>query len=106
MPDTKETTVEENLHILFQLQYHDSKLDEIQILKGELPMEVSDLEDEITVLETRLANLENNIKDLEENKKASKRCHAGSININIEQMQCTSIDYCTRHESAFSNTIA
>lgn len=47
MAAVKDFSVEEKLVTLLRLQKIDSKLDEIQILKGELPMEVSDLEDEI-----------------------------------------------------------
>ena len=47
MAATKEYSVEEKLKALVHLQKIESKLDEIQILKGELPMEVKDLEDEI-----------------------------------------------------------
>ena len=46
MANVKEYSVEEKLASLVNLQKVDSKLDEISILKGELPMEVSDLEDE------------------------------------------------------------
>ena len=49
MAHVKEFSVEEKLTALVTLQKIESKLDEIQILKGELPMEVADLEDEITV---------------------------------------------------------
>ena len=43
MPAVKDYSVEEKLSSLVKLQKIDSKLDQIQILKGELPMEVSDL---------------------------------------------------------------
>ena len=52
----KELTVEEKLQQLWDLQQIDTKIDKIQILKGELPIEVKDLEDEIESLNTRLAN--------------------------------------------------
>jgi len=55
-------TVEQKLRGLFVLQKIDSKIDEIAVLKGELPMEVNDLEDEIIGLKTRLSNLEGTIK--------------------------------------------
>jgi len=42
-----------------------TKIDEIQILKGELPMEVADLEDEIAGLETRTKKLRTGVKDAE-----------------------------------------
>ena len=60
----KELTVAEKLKNLFDLQVLDSKIDEIAILRGELPMEVSDLEDEIKGLETRIGKLQRNVDDL------------------------------------------
>jgi predicted nucleic acid-binding Zn-ribbon protein len=60
-----EITVAEKLKTLYQLQLIDSQISEIEILKGELPMEVSDLEDDIAGLETRLEKTENNIKELQ-----------------------------------------
>lgn len=50
-------SVEERLKDLFDLQTIDSKVDEIKILKGALPIEVKDLEDEIVGLNTRLSKL-------------------------------------------------
>ena len=47
MSTVKEFSVEEKLSSLVKLQKIESKMDEIQVLKGELPMEVRDLEDEI-----------------------------------------------------------
>lgn len=60
-----EKTVEEKMRELYRLQQIDSKIDEIEILKGELPMEVSDLEDEIAGLDTRINRLEAQVKDLQ-----------------------------------------
>ena len=57
-------TVAETLKEIYSLQLIDSSIDEIQILKGELPMEVSDLEDEVAGLETRIGRLGDGIKDL------------------------------------------
>lgn len=65
MATVKEYSVEEKLAALLQLQKIDSKLDEISILKGELPMEVSDLEDELEGLNTRLTNIEDEIGGIE-----------------------------------------
>jgi len=65
MAKTTEISIEEKLRQLYTLQKIDSKIDEIEVLKGELPMEVSDLEDEITGLETRLKNLNETVKDIE-----------------------------------------
>lgn len=61
----KELTVKEKLEQLYKLQKVDSKLDEIKIMKGELPMEVSDLEDDIAGLNTREAKLKEIIADLD-----------------------------------------
>jgi len=72
MPTVKDFSVEEKLTALVKLQKVDSKLDEIGILKGELPMEVSDLEDEIQGLHSRQMRIEeeiNGISDFIEKKK-------------------------------------
>ncbi len=65
--EQKETTIEERLKLLYALQITDSKIDRIRTLRGELPLEVQDLEDEIAGLNTRIQNYENEIKELEEN---------------------------------------
>ena len=52
----KEYTVEEKLSTLYQLQTMMTEIDKIKTLRGELPLEVQDLEDEIAGLETRLQN--------------------------------------------------
>ena len=54
MATVKELTIKESLQHLYNLQKIHTKIDEINILKGELPMEVSDLEDEVAGLETRI----------------------------------------------------
>ena len=80
MAHVKEFSVEEKLSSLLTLQKIESKLDEIQILKGELPMEVSDLEDEIQGLharETRIEEEINGINDfIEQKKNAIKEAQA------------------------------
>jgi predicted nucleic acid-binding Zn-ribbon protein len=60
-----EITVAEKLKTLYQLQLIDAQIGEIEVLKGELPMEVSDLEDDIVGLETRLEKTVNNVKELQ-----------------------------------------
>ena len=62
----KETTVEEKLKSLFSLQQIDSSIDKIKIIRGELPLEVADLEDEVAGLETRIAKLTEEVKNLDE----------------------------------------
>ncbi|RFM26135.1 zinc ribbon domain-containing protein [Deminuibacter soli] len=66
MATVKDFSVEEKLSALVRLQKIDSKLDEIQILKGELPMEVSDLEDEIAGLNSRRTRIEEEINGITE----------------------------------------
>ena len=66
MATVKEYSVEEKLSSLVRLQKIDCKLDEIKILKGELPMEVSDLEDEILGLHSRQTRIEEEINGIQE----------------------------------------
>ncbi|VAW27373.1 FIG137478: Hypothetical protein [hydrothermal vent metagenome] len=54
----QEVSVEQKLTALFNLQQIDSQIDKIKIVRGELPLEVEDLEDEIAGLETRMANFQ------------------------------------------------
>ncbi len=61
----QESTIAEKLTLIWELQKIDSQLDEIQILKGELPMEVADLEDEIEGLSTRITKLKGSLKESE-----------------------------------------
>ncbi|HNY03541.1 MAG TPA: C4-type zinc ribbon domain-containing protein [Bacteroidales bacterium] len=51
-----EITIEKKLIALYNLQQVDSQIDKIRIIRGELPLEVQDLEDEIAGLETRIEN--------------------------------------------------
>ena len=60
----KEYTVEEKLKSLYDLQTILSEIDRIKTLRGELPLEVQDLEDEIAGLETRIKNFHTEIEDL------------------------------------------
>jgi len=66
MANVKEYSVEEKLTSLVTLQKIESKLDEIHILKGELPMEVADLEDEIQGLHSRQLRIEEEINGVTE----------------------------------------
>lgn len=61
--DDKDISVEEKLRALYELQSVVSEVDKIKTLRGELPLEVQDLEDEITGLKTRLTNLDIEIKN-------------------------------------------
>lgn len=61
-----EVSVESKLKTLYKLQQIDSSIDRIQIVQGELPLEVSDLEDEVTGLDTRIKNFTNELNALED----------------------------------------
>lgn len=63
--DKSEFTTEEKLQALFQLQLIDSEIDKIRIVRGELPMEVNDLEDEIAGLQTRIANYTEEVESMQ-----------------------------------------
>jgi predicted nucleic acid-binding Zn-ribbon protein len=66
MATVKDFSVEEKLVALLTLQKIDSKGDEIKTLKGELPMEVKDLEDEIAGLQTRIANIDHEVASIDD----------------------------------------
>ena len=63
---TEEISVEEKLKALFVLQQIDSKIDKIRTVRGELPLEVRDLEDLVAGLETRINNYSEEMKTLED----------------------------------------
>ena len=64
MAKKKEVTVEERLRALYDLQLIDSRIDEIRNVRGELPLEVRDLEDEVAGLNTRLEKLEASLETI------------------------------------------
>lgn len=65
--EVAEISVEEKLRTLYQLQVINSDVDKIRTLRGELPLEVQDLEDEIVGLETRIEKYAEEVKSLEHN---------------------------------------
>lgn len=60
-----DATVESKLRALFNLQRIDSKIDKIRFIRGELPLEVKDLEDTVTGLQTRIEKLQDDINKYE-----------------------------------------
>ena len=78
--EEQEITVERKLIELYTLQQIDSKIDKIRIIRGELPLEVQDLEDEIAGMETRIAKfneeLEKFAKDIVDYKNKIKEATA------------------------------
>ncbi len=61
-----EQTVEQKLEALYELQTIHSKVDKIRQTRGELPMEVADLEDDVAGLETRIQKIKSDLDDLED----------------------------------------
>ncbi len=76
----KEATVAEKLDSLYNLQLIDSEIDRIRTVRGELPLEVQDLEDELAGLDTRIAKMEDEINaldtDVSDRKNANKEAEA------------------------------
>lgn len=65
MANTKELSVEEKLRAIYALQLIDSKIDEIRNVRGELPLEVEDLEDEVAGLTKRLEKLNEDLNSID-----------------------------------------
>jgi predicted nucleic acid-binding Zn-ribbon protein len=63
--DPTDLSVEDKLKTLFQLQTALSSIDEKRALRGELPLEVQDLEDEIEGLNTRVEKIQNEISEFQ-----------------------------------------
>jgi uncharacterized protein len=82
-------SIEKQLTTLYTLQLIDKKLDNLRNVRGELPMEVKDLEDEIIGLETRIENIESTIdegkKSIEERK--TKINEANTLILKYENQQ-------------------
>ena len=89
MAKKKEVTVEQKLRALYDLQLIDSRIDEIQSVRGELPLEIEDLEDEIAGLNTRISNLEEDVSNLETDIKGKKNtiAEAGELVKKYEEQQ-------------------
>lgn len=79
-PGVAEVSIEEKLTALYGLQQIDSQIDKIRIIRGELPLEVQDLEDEIEGLQTRIDKHQEEVKNYEkqinEKKQAIKESKA------------------------------
>lgn len=82
-------SVEERLRALYSLQLVDSEIDKIKTLRGELPLEVQDLEDDIAGLETRLGNLREEVVVLEKSvqKKNNEIIEAETLIKKYEEQQ-------------------
>lgn len=78
--EATDVTIEKKLVALYNLQQVDTEINKIRIVRGELPLEVQDLEDEIEGLETRITNLQAEVDQLDvsvkEKKAGIKECQA------------------------------
>jgi predicted nucleic acid-binding Zn-ribbon protein len=61
-----EQSVEQKLKALYELQTIHTQVDKLRQVRGELPMEVADLEDEVAGLDTRIQKIKNDLDDLED----------------------------------------
>lgn len=79
-----DVTIEKKLQDLWKIQQIDTKLDNLNALMGELPMEVSDLEDEIVGLETRVQHIDEEVKEIQD-EIASRKNSIKDFNKQIEK---------------------
>ena len=93
MAATKELSVEEKLRAIYDLQLIDSRIDEIRNVRGELPLEVEDLEDEVAGLSNRAEKLKSDLESMEEQIKAKKNA--------IEEHQEAIKKYTKQQDSVF-----
>jgi len=82
--DPQDFSVEEKLKNLYQLQTMLSEIDQIKTLRGELPLEVQDLEDEIEGLTTRIEKIQNDMAALKE-EITRRRLSIQENNLSIER---------------------
>ena len=95
MANTKELSVEEKLRALYDLQLIHTRIDEIRNVRGELPLEVEDLEDEVTGLSARSEKLKADLEVIEEQIKDKK--------IAIEDHQAAIKKYSKQQENVRNN---
>ena len=91
----KEVSVEDRLRTLFKLQMYLSEIDAIKTLRGELPLEVADLDDEIAGLGTRINKFELDLKEIESNSLQQK--------LKIETSNAKIVKYNTQLENVRNN---
>ena len=82
--DPNELSVEEKLRALYQLQSMLSEIDKIKTLRGELPLEVQDLEDEVAGLGTRIEKIQKEIAELKANV-VNKKIEIEAAKVSVEK---------------------
>ena len=93
--EPQELTVEQKLKALYQLQTMLSKIDDIKTLRGELPLEVQDLEDEIAGLNTRVERIKTEVSDL--------RASIATKKVEIETAKASIEKYKSQQENVRNN---
>ena len=92
--DPTEMSVEQKLKTLYQLQTMLSEIDKIKTLRGELPLEVQDLEDEVTGLSTRIEKIKGEIEELKSSV-AAKRSKSKLPKLLSKNIRTSRITYAT-----------
>lgn len=82
--EAKEMSVEQKLQALYELQTTLTAIDEKRALRGELPLEVQDLEDEIAGLDTRIEKIDTEIKEFQ-SAITMKKCEVQEAQANLER---------------------
>ncbi len=95
MATKTEISVEEKLRALYDLQLIDSRIDEIRNVRGELPLEVEDLEDEVAGMNTRLEKLKSDLEVIEDEIKGKKNL--------IEEAKSLIKKYTTQQDNVRNN---
>ncbi|MEG1545702.1 MAG: C4-type zinc ribbon domain-containing protein [Bacteroidaceae bacterium] len=93
--EPKELTIEQKLKALYQLQTMVSEIDKIKTLRGELPLEVQDLEDEVAGLSTRIEKIRADI--------AEQKASIASKKIEIETARASVEKYKVQQENVRNN---
>ncbi|MEG1684692.1 MAG: C4-type zinc ribbon domain-containing protein [Bacteroides sp.] len=93
--EPKELTIEQKLKALYQLQTMVSEIDKIKTLRGELPLEVQDLEDEVAGLSTRIEKIRADI--------AEQKASIASKKIEIETAKASVEKYKVQQENVRNN---
>ncbi|MFI3263924.1 MAG: C4-type zinc ribbon domain-containing protein [Rikenellaceae bacterium] len=88
-------SMQEKIVALYELQKIDSQIDEINMIKGELPLEVQDLEDSLAGLNTRIENINSEIEDVNQLTKQRRR--------EIDQAKISITNYKEQHNNVRNN---
>ena len=91
----KTASVEDKLRALYDLQLVDSRIDEMKLMRGELPLEIEDLEDDVEAYETRLTNYKEDIEN--------SKTDIANKKIEIDEARATEARYKKQQEEVRNN---